>query len=348
VQAEAVLDWLDAFVDELPVAPVQAALFKLQIEQGREQARHHPLPAAELPGLVYSALTGKTAPEPLAGACLCVWLGADLLDNVIDKELPEGWAEVGTEAATLTAVTFLVVIWKALGQLREHGVPPKRVAALVELFAHRLLEMSAGEYADLVGPERMTTDHAKRIALAKSGTQFALYASAGAVAAGASTEVRVRYAEYGHCLGMGSQLMSDLADVCRAPDSDDLRSGALTLPVVHALTTLGDRDRQGLADVLDSARNSAEARADARLILIRAGSPEYVAHEAYLLRNRARGALAATKPGKRPGKRLRDLADLAATWSDPDGGSPLQHMTEPGSGASSEEIADELRRQAAS
>src|SRR3954469_18017606 len=53
VSAESVLDWLEAFVDELPVAPVQATLFKLQIEQGcrpgvpRRRAPGRPAPGRE-------------------------------------------------------------------------------------------------------------------------------------------------------------------------------------------------------------------------------------------------------------------------------------------------------------
>jgi geranylgeranyl pyrophosphate synthase len=309
VTAEAVLDWLDAFVDELPVAPVQAALFKLQIEQGREQARHHPLPAAELPGLVYSALTGQTAPVPLAGACLCVWLGADLLDNVIDNELPEGWAKVGPEAATLTAVTFLVVIWKSLGQLREHGVSDECVAEVADGFAHRLLEMSAGEYADIAGPGSLAPEDAVRIATAKSGTQFALYASAGAELAGAAPERRALYARYGLCLGTASQLMSDLADVCRAPPSDDLRSGALTLPVVNALAGQGD---ERLEELLQAARTSDRAQAEVRDALIDAGSPSYVAEVA--ARERGQGLEALKLAGAREpaAAGLRRLLDMAA------------------------------------
>jgi geranylgeranyl pyrophosphate synthase len=309
VSAEAVLDWLDAFVDGLPVAPVQAALFKLQIEQGRAQARHHPLPAAELPGLVYSALTGRTAPVPLAGACLCVWLGADLLDNVIDRELPEGWAEVGPEAATLTSVTFLVVIWKALGALREHGVSDECVAQLGEGFAHRLLEMSAGEYADLGARGKLTSDDAVRIAMAKSGSQFALYASAGAELAGASPEVLDHYARYGLRLGTASQLMSDLADVCGTLPSDDLRSGALTLPVVNALAC---HDGERLEGLLQAARTSESAQAEVRDELIAAGAPSYVAEVAGRERQEGLETLELAGAREPAAAELRQLLDMAA------------------------------------
>jgi geranylgeranyl pyrophosphate synthase len=346
VQAEAVLDWLDALVDDLPVAPAQAALFRLQIEQGREQARHHPLPAAELPGLAYSALTGQPAPEPLSGACLCVWLGADLLDNVLDRELPEGWAQVGPEAATLTAVTFLVVLWKALGRLRQHGVPAERAADLGEWFADRLLQMSSGEQADLEVPENPTAEDAVQIATAKSGSQFALYAGAAARLAEAPPELEAHYVEYGLCLGTASQLMSDLADVCRAPESDDLRNGARTLPIVHALNTLEPPDRDRLEEALRACRTVDGAQAEARELLIRAGSPAYVAHEAYLLRGRGQSTLSAATAQGSAAARLRELSDLSATWTDPQTGRPLEHVTERGAGASSDEIADELRRQA--
>jgi geranylgeranyl pyrophosphate synthase len=308
-RATSVLDWLDALVDELPVAPAHAALFRLQIEQGREQARSHPVPAADLPVLTHAAVTGEPSPPPLAGACLCVYLGADLLDNVVDQELPEDWQELGPTAATLTAVTFLALVWKALGRLREHGAPAERIGALTELFADRLLAMSSGEIADLQGPESLDSDAVIRIAEGKSGTQFALYARAGAMLAGAPPEAADAYSEYGSSLGTASQLMSDLADVCQAPPSDDLRNGALTLPVIHGLASAG---RERLEPLLQAARTSDDAQEQVRTTLIEAGAPAYVAEVAGVHRERGLQALESVRAREPAAGELRRLLDMAA------------------------------------
>lgn len=329
-RAEAGLDWLEALVDELPVAPAHAALFRLQIEQGRRQARGHPIPAADLPVLVHEAVAGRPAPPPLAGACLCVWLGADLFDNVLDEELADDWQEAGPMAATLIAVTFLALVWKALGRLPEYGAPGDRVAALVELFADRLLEMSSGEHADLAGPAGLEPEDCIRIAQGKSGAQFALYARAGAILAGCGPEGADAYAGYGARLGTASQLMSDLADVSRAPASDDLRNGALTLPLVHALSGPGG---ERLEPVLRAARGSEEAQAEVRAALIDAGAPAYVA-------------------GAAGEQRERGLADLARAGATGSAAGELERLLDVACeielvarvGGDSQAIADELRR----
>jgi geranylgeranyl pyrophosphate synthase len=328
-RAFAALDWLDGLVDELPVTPTQAGLFRLQIEEGRREARAHPLPAAYLSDLAHAAVGGEAGPAPLTGACLCVFLGADLFDNVVDDELPDGWLEAGPVAATLTAVTFLALVWKALGRLGDHGAPAERIGALVDLFADRLLQLSSGEQADLAGPASPTTEHALAIAEAKSGTQFALYTRAGAMLAGATPEQAGAYAEYGSALGTGSQLMSDLADICQAPPSDDLRNGALTLPVVHALA---GEESERLTGLLEAARNSEEAQAEVRAALIRAGSPRYVGDMTSEQRRRALDALDRADARDPAAAELRKLVDTALEVD----------LVERCAG-SSDQIAEELR-----
>jgi geranylgeranyl pyrophosphate synthase len=326
------LDWLDGLVDDLPVAPAHAALFRLQLEEGRREASAHPLPAADLSHLAHAAVAGEPGPAPLTGACLCVFLGADLFDNVVDDELPEEWLEAGPVAATLTAVTFLALVWKALGRLGEHGAPAERIGALVELFADRLLQLSSGEHADLAGPASPTAEQALAIAEAKSGIQFALYTRAGALLAGATPEQADAYAEYGAALGTGSQLMSDLADVCQGPPSDDLRNGSLTLPVIHAL---GAAHGDALEHLLPAARTSEDAQAEVRAALIGAGSPAYVGEMAGEQRRRALAALERSGARDPAAAELRQLVDTALE-------AELVGRCE----GSSERLAEELRLQA--
>jgi geranylgeranyl pyrophosphate synthase len=326
------LDWLDGLVDDLPVAPAHAALFRLQIEEGRREARAHPLPAADLSHLAHAAVAGEPGPAPLTGACLCVFLGADLFDNVVDDELPEEWLEAGPVAATLTAVTFLALVWKALGRLGEHGAAPERIGALVELFADRLLQLSSGEHADLAGPVSPTAEQALAIAEAKSGTQFALYTRAGALLAGATPVQTDAYAEYGAALGTGSQLMSDLADVCQGPPSDDLRTGALTLPLIHAL---GAPHGDALEELLPAARTSEDAQEKVRAALIGAGSPAYVGEMAGEQRRRALAALERSGARDPAAAELRQLVDTA-----------LEVELVDSCAGSSERLAEALRLQA--
>ena len=89
---------------------VQADLLALAVEEARDQVASQPagLVAAELPGLTYLAAGGAGYPPlALAGCCLCIYLGADVLDNVADRELPPRWAGNGPAQATLTGSTLL-------------------------------------------------------------------------------------------------------------------------------------------------------------------------------------------------------------------------------------------------
>jgi geranylgeranyl diphosphate synthase type I len=235
-------------------------------------------------------------------------------------------------AATLTAVTFLALVWKALGRLGEHGAPPERIGSLVELFADRLLQLSSGEHADLSAPESATPDQALAIAEAKSGAQFALYTQAGAMLAGADPGQAEGYAEYGTALGTGSQLISDLADLCQGPPCGDLHNGALTLPVIHGLAGEGS---ERLRELLAAARSSEHAQADARAALIEAGSPAYVGEMAGVQRQRALAALARAGAREPAAAELRRLLDTALEVE-------LVARCE----GSSERLADELRLQA--
>jgi geranylgeranyl pyrophosphate synthase len=123
--------------------------------------------------------------------------------------------------------------------------------------------------------------------------------------------------------------MSDLADICQGPPSDDLRNGALTLPVVHGLAS-GDSER--LTGLLEAARTSEEAQAEVRAALIRAGSPYYVGGVTSEQRRRALDALDRVGARDPAAAELRKLVDTALEVD----------LVERCAG-SSEQIAEELR-----
>lgn len=312
------VEWVFASLEQLigtfPVPASHRELIWVHLHAGRDQALASPrLPAIQLPLLVHAAITGEERPaHHLAGACALLYFGVDLFDDLIDDELSSSWITRDSAEASLAATTLLAAAPQiALVRLQEHGVPPERLWELARLFAETLLTMSAGEHEDVlftgrvdVSPE-MCRDMIER----KSGSEFALFAKAGAMLATEDEGVIQQYAAFGRCLGIASQLRSDVWDIWSAETSQDLINGRCTLPVVHALSTLQEESRERLQELLRAARESAEHHDEVRGLLAEAGSLRHTTLVIEVYLRRAREYLAATSPLDPAGQDLRSLLD---------------------------------------
>jgi geranylgeranyl pyrophosphate synthase len=323
-RVERVFASLEQLVGTLPVPPSHRELIWVHLNAGREQALASPrLPAIQLPLLVHSAITGEERPAyHLAEACTLLYFGVDLFDNLIDDELSPSWDTRDPSEASLAATTLLAAAPQiAIARLREHGVPPERLWDLAHLFAETLLTMSAGEHEDVLftGRADVTSEMCRDMIERKSGSEFGLFAGAGAMLATEDEDVIRKYAAFGRCLGMASQLRSDAWDIWSAKTSQDLINGRCTLPVVHALSILQEESRERLQELLRAARESAEHHDEVRALLAESGSLRHttVVIEVYL--RRARKYLDAASPLEPAGNDLRTLLDkvsLLATSDD--------------------------------
>ena len=313
----AALDWLAAFADRRSAGPVQGALWRVLVAEGGRQAALLPreLPPVELPLLAYLAAGGPGPPPlPLAGCCLCVYLGADVLDNVVDRELSDSWAEVGPNQAILAGVTFLTPL--AAAALSELAIPPETRLAAQDALVDALLAMSAGQSADLAfeGRADVTLDACEAMVLAKSGAEWGLFALLGAILAGAPATVGDAYATFGRELGATSQLLSDCADLAAGGEGRDLPTGKRTLPVVYALSTLPDEPRGELLGHLAAAPHDPARLRIAHDALLAAGALHFGALAAEVHRQRALAELRAATPIGPAAQSLYDLVeDFALT-----------------------------------
>lgn len=313
-RVEQVFAFVEELIGALPVPAGHRELLRVHVDVGRERAEIHPeLPAVQLPLLVHAAVTGDGRPAlPVAAACTLLYLGADLFDNLLDHELPPGWGARESAEAHLAATTLLAALPQlAIARLREKGTPPARLWALSHLFAETLLAMSAGEREGLVlaegedaGPEMC-----RAVAERKSGSEFALFARAGATLAAEDPAVIEEYAAFGLCLGTAGQICSDVGDIWGEGMSRDLLNGERTLPVVHALSALRGASRERLQELLVAARQSVEHHDEVRALLTAAGSFHYTALVVEVYLQRARHHLAAASPREPAGRTLRMLLD---------------------------------------
>jgi heptaprenyl diphosphate synthase len=311
-RVERVFAFLEDLIETLPVPPSHQELLRVHLDVGREHAEAYPeLPAVQLPLLVHAAITGDEGPAlPVAGACTLLYLGADLFDNLIDDELPPSWHARGPAEASLAATTLLAALPQlALARLAEPGTPPVRLWGLTHLFAETLLTMSAGEHEDLLFTDRddVGAQVCRAMVERKSGSEFALFARAGALLATEDPAVVEEYTAFGLCFGTARQICTDAWDIWKGENSPDLLNGRRTLPIVHALYTLRGGSRERLQDLLGAVREGDQSHKEVRKMLLAAGSVHYTALIVGIYRRRALNYLAAATPQEPAGQDLRTL-----------------------------------------
>jgi geranylgeranyl pyrophosphate synthase len=267
----------------------------------------------QLPLSVHKAVTGDETPAlPVAAACTLLYLGADLLDSMLDHELPRSWHTRDSAEINLTATTlFAALPYFSISHLREQGTSPAKCWTLSHLFADTLLTMSAGQYDDLRLPnlENVSLEDSRAMVERKSGSANALFARAGAILATEDHFTIEAYAAFGLCFGIAKQLVSDVWDIWAEDCSQDLLNGKRTLPIVHALSVLRGEQRKRLQKLLAAARESAAHHDKVRALLATAGSVRYTALIVWLYQQRAQDHLAVAAPREPAGRELRVLLD---------------------------------------
>jgi geranylgeranyl diphosphate synthase type I len=315
------VEWVFAFTDELiralSVPPSHRELLQVHLDVIREDVKACPeMPAVQMPFLVHAAIAGDERPAlPVAAACTFLHLGADLLDSVIDDELPPPWDIRDSAEVNLTATTLLGALPQlSIARLREQGTPPAKLWALAHLFADTVLTMNAGQHEDLLfsNLENVSLENSRAMVERKSGSESALLARAGAILAIEDPFTIQAYTAFGSCYGIAKQLINDVWGIWGEGTSQDLLNGRRTFPIVHALSTLRGEQREQLRKLLALARESAEHHDEVRTLLAAAGSVRYTALIVWVYQQQARKYLAAASPQGTVGRELRMLLDQAS------------------------------------
>jgi len=314
---ERVFASLDELILALPVRPGYRQLLQAHLRVGKERAEAWPeMSSIQLPLLVHAAITGDERPAlPVAGACTLLYLGADLFDSILDHELPPSWLARDSSQASLAATTLLGALPQlCIARLQEKGTTPERLWTLAHLFADAGLAMGAGQYEDLLLPslKDVSIENSRATAEHKSGTEYALFARAGATLATEDPSTIEAYAAFASCFGIAQQLINDAKDIWGDKRSQDLLNGKRTLPIVHALSTLHGEQRERLQKLLRAARESSEHHDGVRAVLAEAGSLRYTALIVWLYLQQASSHLAGASPQEPAGQELYTLLDQAS------------------------------------
>jgi geranylgeranyl pyrophosphate synthase len=302
-----VLFWLGRFVDEVAESPRQGAILRKALTGLERHFREADdrtgfVAPIDVALAVYAAVAGTADPAiPLASACACVFLAADIFDDLADGDRQPQWEGENPAIMNLAAATIL----SALPQLviARLDLDPARRARMAGRLSLGLLRMSAGQHEDLAatGSAGITVGEVEAAVAGKAGEQVATYAALAAEMAGTDGDLVAQWAELGREIGMAGQLMSDCHDLLADPECRDLAHGSRTLPIVAHVERLHGAERTAFLALLDRARGDIAARQEVRERLIAAGEVRRVMFGVQLRFAHARG-LAERLGAKEPGR----------------------------------------------
>ncbi len=242
--------------------------------------------------LLTSKFPGAAAERvvPVAVAVELIHMATLVHDDVVDKAtvrrgLPTVNAKWSNQVSVLTGDYLFA---KAFSMLAQTGNP-----RVVQIMADVVFEMSRGEIAQIASyfdVNQTEEQYYERIAQ-KTGYLIAECCRLGAIVAGAEeNQVQALY-NYGMGVGLSFQIADDLLDFHGSaakvgkPVCGDLKTGILTLPVIHALRhsshadelraliagrSITDADVERVKSILEEAGSFAYARDKADMYLTRA------------------------------------------------------------------------------
>jgi len=131
---------------------------------------------------------------------------------------------------------------------------------VMRILADATNRISEGEVLQLLNIHDPSVDEERYFGVIerKTATLFEAGARIGAVIAGADATTEDSCGNYAACLGRAFQIVDDILDYSGKTEDigkqlgDDLREGKVTLPVIHALRTAPEQDRQFIIDAIRS------------------------------------------------------------------------------------------------
>lgn len=287
-QRDQVFGQVTGLIRALPVSASFGDLLLTELEVARREAADVTLfPVIDFPFALASAIGApESALVAVVAATTVVYLGADLLDNIMDHELPDDWHGWSNPQVLLAATTLLSTVWAcAVAEIPAEALPSGGHDRIRRAILDGLIAMGDGQFQDLgnaqsggrrVGVHALDLAAVRGTAELKSGKELGMCAAV--VTATVTADDRfIRAAErLGTLFGAASQIASDMADLYNPAGSRDLAAGTLTLPLAHARSR-GAAVCVEIEDALLAARtDDPVARARFGQLLVRCGTVQYI------------------------------------------------------------------------
>ena len=193
----------------------------------------------------------------------------------------------GDDSALRRGVPSVYRLWKAKGAVLAGDymlAEGLRLAVateeyrMLELMNEAVQKMSRGELSQLRRSRKREFSIEGYYSVIEGKTAALLSAStaAGALSAGAAGGVVQQFKRFGERLGMAFQVRDDMLDYSTSEEigkstGNDLQEGKYTLPVLHALGTLSQRERRAMIAKLNRARVDAAARREVSRFVVESG-----------------------------------------------------------------------------
>jgi octaprenyl-diphosphate synthase len=150
-------------------------------------------------------------------------------------------------------------------------------------------EMTVGEMRQLLAHDRLRFTEEEYDLLIKAKTASLISGACEVGASHAEPAVRTALARYGEAMGMAFQIVDDLLDytadssVTGKPSGLDLREHKVTLPLIAALPSMTDAERQAVTRLMQAEQPSDDQIAEVVAAVGRAGGLDYARDRAQRL-----------------------------------------------------------------
>jgi octaprenyl-diphosphate synthase len=150
-------------------------------------------------------------------------------------------------------------------------------------------EMTVGEMRQLLAHDRLRFTEEEYDLLIKAKTASLISGACEVGASHAGPAVRTALARYGEAMGMAFQIVDDLLDytadssVTGKPSGLDLREHKVTLPLIAALPSMTDAERQAVTRLMQAEQPSDDQIAEVVAAVGRAGGLDYARDRAQRL-----------------------------------------------------------------
>ncbi|MEO3782963.1 polyprenyl synthetase family protein [Actinocorallia sp. B10E7] len=235
-----------------------------------------------LAGLAAAAAGGR-AEDAALGAAAVEFVHAFSLvhDDIMDgdelrRHRATAWKAYGVGAAVLTGDGLLALALDTLAKTGNADAVLRLTSVLVELVNGQAAD-TAFEGRPWSGPEAVTVEEYREMAVGKTASLLGCAASIGWLLGGGDREGADRMDRMGRHLGLAFQAVDDLLGIWGDPSATgkavygDLRQGKKSLPVVAALRS----GNEELARLLEARPEDEHEARRAALLIERAGGREY-------------------------------------------------------------------------
>ncbi len=239
------------------------------VRRGLSNKAASDIPWPLLPMMVCQAISGQYRQAvPVAAALQLLFAAGDVFDDIEDTDKSKSLLlECSPDIATNIATLLLMLAESAITRLKNTGVEDAIIVNVMRSLNSYYTTACIGQHLDLsAGQEELLLENEYlRIIGMKSASQIECACHLGALVATDKADLISEFNDFGHNLGMASQIMNDILGI---ESEDDILQRNKTLPVIFALTQTDEETRCQLENAFcpDSQKRTKEIAQTKNLI----------------------------------------------------------------------------------